>query len=68
MALSRSLCEAIPTASGLPLPGDLHTLDDPNYHLTCDLIEKALAWLDDCRAFDPNKPFVMYWAPASVHG
>lgn len=42
--------------------------DDPGYHLTGDLVDKALAWLDDYRAFDPNKPFFMYWAPGGVHG
>ncbi|PDS87309.1 arylsulfatase [Rhizobium sp. L18] len=42
--------------------------DDPNYHLTNDLVDKALNWLDDYRAFDPEKPFLMYWAPGGVHG
>lgn len=41
---------------------------DPRYHLTNDLVDKALNWLDDYRAFDPNKPFFMYWAPGGVHG
>lgn len=42
--------------------------DDPKYHLTEDLVDKALKWLDDYRAFDPQKPFLMYWAPGGVHG
>jgi arylsulfatase A-like enzyme len=42
--------------------------DDPTYHLTVDMTDKALAWLDDYRAFDPAKPFFMYWAPGGVHG
>jgi arylsulfatase A-like enzyme len=42
--------------------------DDPNYHLTQDLVNKALAWLDDLEAFAPDKPFFMYWAPGGVHG
>ncbi|MDQ6438167.1 arylsulfatase [Mesorhizobium sp. LHD-90] len=42
--------------------------DDPKYHLTSDLVDKALNWLDDYRAYDPNKPFLMYWAPGGVHG
>ncbi|MBD9638947.1 sulfatase-like hydrolase/transferase [Ensifer sp. ENS07] len=42
--------------------------DDPKYHLTEDMVDKALKWLDDYRAFDPNKPFLMYWAPGGVHG
>ncbi|OCP21256.1 MULTISPECIES: arylsulfatase [unclassified Ensifer] len=42
--------------------------DDPKYHLTEDMVDKALKWLDDSRAFDPDKPFMMYWAPGGVHG
>lgn len=41
---------------------------DPEYHLTEDLVDDALRWLDDYQAFDPNKPFFMYWAPGAVHG
>lgn len=41
---------------------------DPDYHLTEDLVDDALRWLDDYRAFDPDKPFFMYWAPGGVHG
>ena len=42
--------------------------NDPKYHLTSDLVDKSLAWLDNWRAFDPDKPFFMYWAPGGVHG
>ncbi len=42
--------------------------DDPTYHLTPDMTDKALKWLDDYRAYDPQKPFLMYWAPGGVHG
>ena len=42
--------------------------DDPNYHLTEDLVDKALDWIDDRQAFAPDKPFLMYWAPGAVHG
>ena len=42
--------------------------DDPKYHLTEDIADKALAWLDDHQAFSPDKPFLMYWAPGGVHG
>ena len=41
---------------------------DPEYHLTVDLVDQALGWLDDYRAFDPDKPFFMYWAPGGAHG
>ena len=42
--------------------------DDPTYHLTEDMVDRALAWLDDKQAFAPDKPFFMYWAPGAVHG
>lgn len=42
--------------------------NDPKYHLTTDLKEKALAWVDKHQAFTPDKPFFMYWAPGAVHG
>ncbi len=42
--------------------------DDPTYHLTSDMTDKALNWLDNYRAYDPAKPFLMYWAPGGVHG
>ncbi len=38
------------------------------YHLTEDLAEKALAWLQKHQAFSPDKPFLMYWAPGAAHG
>ncbi len=41
---------------------------DPKYHLTSDLVDHALAWLDDRQSFAPDKPFFMYWAPGAVHG
>ena len=41
---------------------------DEAYHLTDDMVAKALAWLDDRAAFDPAAPFLMYWAPGAVHG
>lgn len=41
---------------------------DPKYHLTEDLVDKALKWLDDRQAFAPDKPFFMYWVPGGVRG
>lgn len=42
--------------------------DDPTYHFTVDMADKASKWLDDHQAFSPDKPFFMYWAPGGVHG
>ena len=38
------------------------------YHLTEDMADKAIVWLKEHRAFSPDKPFFMYWAPGAVHG
>jgi arylsulfatase len=38
------------------------------YHLTEGMTEKALTWLKRHRAFAPDRPFFMYWAPGAVHG
>lgn len=42
--------------------------DDPTYHLTVDMKDKALAWIDQHQAFSPDKPFLVYWAPGAAHG
>jgi arylsulfatase len=41
---------------------------DATYHLSEDLAEKAVTWLRKHRAFAPDKPFFMYWAPGAAHG
>ena len=41
---------------------------DEKYHLTEDMAAKAITWLKKHRAFSPDKPFFMYWAPGGVHG
>ncbi|MEM6673977.1 MAG: arylsulfatase [Planctomycetota bacterium] len=41
---------------------------DPRYHLTEDMADRALDWLDDKVAFAPDKPFFMWWTPGGVHG
>lgn len=41
---------------------------DEKYHLTEDMVDKALAWLDQRQSFAPDKPFLMYWAPGAAHG
>ena len=41
---------------------------DKRYHLSEDLATKAVDWLRRHRAFSPDKPFLMYWAPGAAHG
>jgi arylsulfatase A-like enzyme len=38
------------------------------YHLTEDIAEDAIKWLREQRAYEPDKPFFMYWAPGAAHG
>jgi arylsulfatase len=41
---------------------------EEGYHLTEDLADDAIAWLHRHRAFQPDKPFFMYWATGCLHG
>jgi arylsulfatase len=41
--------------------------NDPNYHLTEDLADKAINWISAQRALVPDKPFFCYFAPGATH-
>ncbi len=41
---------------------------DPKYHLSEDLAQRSVDWLRRHRAFAPDKPFLLYWAPGAGHG
>ena len=38
------------------------------YHLSEDLADDAINYLHRHKAFEPDKPFFMYWASGAVHG
>ena len=38
------------------------------YHLTDDIARDAITWLREQKAYAPDKPFFMYWAPGASHG
>ncbi|KAB1069809.1 arylsulfatase [Tamlana haliotis] len=38
------------------------------YHLTEDIADDAINWLNDQKAYQPEKPWFMYWAPGASHG
>jgi len=40
---------------------------DPNYILTKDLVDKAIAWLRGTRSIDAEKPFFLYMATGATH-
>jgi arylsulfatase A-like enzyme len=41
---------------------------DETYHLSEDMADQAIGWMRKHRAFAPDKPFFMYWAPGAGHG
>ena len=41
---------------------------EEGYHLSEDLADDAIAWLHRHQAFEPDKPFYMYWASGCLHG
>ena len=42
-------------------------LDRDDYHLTEDLADQAITWIERQRASAPDRPFFCYFAPAAVH-
>jgi len=38
------------------------------YHLTEDIADQAITWMKHHRAYAPDKPFFIYWAPGAGHG
>jgi arylsulfatase len=41
---------------------------EEGYHLSEDLADDAIGWLHKHKAFEPDKPFFMYWATGCLHG
>lgn len=41
--------------------------DDPDYHLTEDLADKAISWVRKVKSIAPDKPFFLYVAPGATH-
>lgn len=39
-----------------------------HYHLSEDIADDAIEWLREQKAYAPDKPFFMYWAPGASHG
>ena len=51
---------------------DNHPVDQPSqpedgYHLTIDLTDRALQFIQDAKAVAPDKPFCLYYAPGACH-
>ncbi|MCP9757910.1 arylsulfatase [Aquitalea sp. S1-19] len=41
--------------------------NDPNYHFTVDMTDKAIQWVNFQQAMTPDKPFFVYFAPGATH-
>ena len=41
--------------------------EDPKYHFTTDMTNKAVSWMRFQKALSPAKPFYVYFAPGAVH-
>jgi arylsulfatase len=39
-----------------------------HYHLSEDIADDAIVWLREQKAYAPEKPWMMYWAPGASHG
>lgn len=42
-------------------------VEDPNYHFTTDMTDKAVQWMKSQHSMTPDKPFYMYFAPGACH-
>jgi len=40
---------------------------DPNYYLTTDLADHAIAWVRRVKTISPDRPFFLYVAPGATH-
>ena len=41
---------------------------EEGYHISEDLADDAITWLQTHKALRPDKPFYMYWASGALHG
>jgi arylsulfatase len=41
---------------------------EQGYHLSEDMADDAISWLQLHKALQPDKPFMMYWASGAIHG
>src|SRR6478609_6366306 len=51
---------------------DNHTVDQPRspaegYHLSVDLADHAIEFIDDTKSIAPDRPFFVYFAPGAAH-
>jgi arylsulfatase len=42
-------------------------VDDPGYHFTNDMTDRAIGWMNTQQSLTPEKPFYMYFATGATH-
>lgn len=50
------------------IPTPKHLEDGSQFQLSGGMADDAIHWLREQQAFEPDRPFFMYWAPGAVHG
>ena len=70
---STGSCPARPT-SGSPTCGTTttgstrpHDARGDGYHLTDDLADRAITWINEHQTIEPTRPFFLYFAPGATH-
>lgn len=48
-------------------PVEQPALPEDGYHLTTDLVDKAISFIGDAKSIAPEKPFFMWFCPGAVH-
>ena len=46
---------------------EIETPNTPNYHLTVDMTDRAINWIQGQQALTPDKPFFTYFATGATH-
>lgn len=49
------------------LPVEPPARPEDGYHLTVDLVDDAIKWVNQQQSIAPDKPYFMYFAPGAVH-
>jgi len=49
------------------VPVEPPTRPEDGYHLTVDLVDDAVKWVNQQQSIAPDKPYFMYFAPGAVH-
>ena len=57
----------IPTSSTTTIRSTPPATPEEGYHLTVDLTDKAIEFIQDAKAIAPDKPFFLYYCPGAAH-